>query len=77
MASSSVNIKQETLDYVDIEATIIQLCKGSGKGITDHVIQGALEGVSAQQRVTAINRLLSTVSEFLLSILYYLFTIDI
>jgi len=58
---SAVEIKQEVLDdYVDIEAKVVELCKENVKGITDSTIQDALPGITVQQRVKAINRLLST-----------------
>ena len=56
-------IKQESVDAVDLEERIIQLCKDNTKGISDHVILSDMPSISPEQRVTAINRLLSTVSE--------------
>lgn len=53
-------IKQEVLDYVDIETRIVNLCQSNPKGVTDASIQSVITGVPAQQRVTAINRLLSS-----------------
>ncbi len=41
---------------------ILELCKTDSKGIPDSVIKKQLPHIDAQQRVTAINRLLSTVS---------------
>lgn len=52
-------VKQEIFDYVDIETKIIELCKANPKGITDANIQSVVGGIPAQQRVTAVNRLLS------------------
>ena len=59
--SNSVEVKQEVVDFVDIESKVIELCKENPKGITDSIIQTSIAGISAQQRVKAINRLLSTV----------------
>ncbi|KAI0217572.1 DNA-directed RNA polymerase III subunit RPC6 [Lamellibrachia satsuma] len=42
------------------QAVIIQLCQQIPKGITDQVIQNDMPQFDAQQRVMAINRLLST-----------------
>ena len=63
MAVADVVIKQESVDAVDLEERIIQLCKDNTKGISDHVILSDMPSISPEQRVTAINRLLSTVSE--------------
>lgn len=42
---------------------IIELCQDQIDGITDAIIMKDLPDCSPQQRVTAINRLLSTVSK--------------
>lgn len=42
--------------------SIIELCQNMPDGITDTVIQNEMPQCTPQQRVTAINRLLSTVS---------------
>ena len=60
-ASNVVAVKQEPVEFVDFESKVIELCKDNPKGITDSTIQDAIPGISAQQRVKAINRLLSTV----------------
>ena len=55
-----VAVKQEAIDLVDLEAKIIELCKENDKGISDAAVQEGLPGIPPRQRVTAINRLLST-----------------
>ncbi len=53
-------VKQEAIDLVDLEGKIVELCKENPKGITDVAVQQGLPGIPPRQRVTAINRLLST-----------------
>lgn len=53
-------VKQEPIDLVDLETKIVQLCKKNPKGIADAMVQEELPGIPPRQRVTAINRLLST-----------------
>ena len=55
-------IKQEAVDAVDLEERIVHLCKENPKGVTDQAVQHDMPSIPPQQRVTAINRLLSTVS---------------
>ncbi|RMX47070.1 hypothetical protein pdam_00016985 [Pocillopora damicornis] len=59
MAVADVVIKQEAVDAVDLEARVVQLCKENPKGITDQIISQGMPNIPPQQRVTAINRLLS------------------
>ena len=59
MAEKAVG-QQDYAGLVDLEAKIVELCKRNPKGIDDAVIQGVLPGSPLKQRVTAINRLLST-----------------
>lgn len=59
MAVADVVIKQEAVDAVDLEERVVQLCKENPKGITDQLISQDLPNIPPQQRVTAINRLLS------------------
>ena len=59
MAESSVG-KQDATGLVDLERKIVQMCKSNPKGIEDSAIQYELPGIPLKQRVTAINRLLST-----------------
>lgn len=54
-------IKQEAVDVVDLEERVVQLCKENPKGITDQIISQDMPNIPPQQRVTAINRLLSMV----------------
>ena len=61
MAVADVVIKQEAVDAVDLEERVVQLCKENPKGITDQLISQDLPNIPPQQRVTAINRLLSMV----------------
>jgi len=58
--ASGVTVKEEPVDFVDIESKIIELCKANDKGIADDVIREKIPGITVQQRVQAINRLLST-----------------
>ncbi|XP_071950167.1 DNA-directed RNA polymerase III subunit RPC6-like [Antedon mediterranea] len=60
MASSSTSVKQEPTDVMELEVRIMELCRQNSKGVADSVIQKHLPDVGAQQRVSAINRLLST-----------------
>ncbi|CAL1537310.1 unnamed protein product [Lymnaea stagnalis] len=53
-------IKQEPTEEIDIEAKIIELCGQNPKGISDDVIKLAIPQSDIQQRVIAVNRLLST-----------------
>ena len=53
-------VKQESVDLVDLEAKIVELCRENPKGIADAAVQQGLPGIPPRQRVTAINRLLST-----------------
>ena len=61
MAVADIVIKQESIEAVDLESKILELCKDNMKGITDAIIQQSMPSIPAQQRVMAINRLLSTV----------------
>ena len=61
MAVADVVIKQEAVDVVDLEERVVQLCKENPKGITDQIISQDMPNIPPQQRVTAINRLLSMV----------------
>ena len=59
MADGNVE-KQNSTVLVDLETKIVQLCKKNPKGIDDADIQCEVPGIPLEQRVTAINRLLST-----------------
>lgn len=61
MAVADVVIKQEAVDAVDLEERVVHLCKENPKGITDQLISQDMPNIPPQQRVTAINRLLSMV----------------
>lgn len=63
MAVADVVIKQEAVDAVDLEERVVQLCKENPKGITDQLILQDMPNIPPQQRVTAINRLLSMVGQ--------------
>uniref|UniRef100_T2M5M4 DNA-directed RNA polymerase III subunit RPC6 n=1 Tax=Hydra vulgaris TaxID=6087 RepID=T2M5M4_HYDVU len=58
--SNLIQVKSEAVDFIDIEAKIVDLCKSNPKGIVDSDVKAALHDVSTQQYVKAINRLLST-----------------
>ncbi|XP_012942278.1 DNA-directed RNA polymerase III subunit RPC6 isoform X2 [Aplysia californica] len=53
-------VKQEPAEEIDIESKIIELCSQNPKGISDEVIKQSVPQCDIQQRVTAVNRLLST-----------------
>lgn len=57
-------IKQEAVDAVEFEERVVQLCKENPKGITDQLISQDMPNIPPQQRVTAINRLLSMVGDW-------------
>ncbi|XP_065056267.1 DNA-directed RNA polymerase III subunit RPC6-like [Rhopilema esculentum] len=59
-STENVTIKQESIDLVDLEAKIVELCRVNPNGIPDALVQQGLPGIPPRQRVTAINRLLST-----------------
>lgn len=61
MAVADIVIKQEAIEAVDLESKILTLCQENAKGVTDGIIQQSMPSIPAQQRVMAINRLLSTV----------------
>ena len=65
MAVADIVIKQESIEAVDLESKILLLCKENRKGITDAIIQQSMPSIPAQQRVMAINRLLSTVLHYI------------
>uniref|UniRef100_A0A671SZ07 DNA-directed RNA polymerase III subunit RPC6 n=1 Tax=Sinocyclocheilus anshuiensis TaxID=1608454 RepID=A0A671SZ07_9TELE len=58
---TEVKVKNESTDPVDIEnrVEIKELCQQFPHGITDQVIQNDMSNIEAQQRASAINRLLS------------------
>lgn len=56
----ATEVKQEPDEAIDLETRIIELCQNMPDGITDTVIQNEMPQCTPQQRVTAINRLLST-----------------
>ncbi|XP_013382572.1 DNA-directed RNA polymerase III subunit RPC6 [Lingula anatina] len=58
--SANAPVKQEPVDAVNLESRILELCMEFPKGLTDAIIQNSMPQFDAQQRVTAINRLLST-----------------
>ena len=43
---------------------ILEICKSEAKGIPDAILKQELPNIDAQQRVKAINRLLSTVRHY-------------
>lgn len=46
-------------DPVNLESEIIQLCLQFPNGVTDKILENSFRSVSTQQRVSALNRLLS------------------
>jgi DNA-directed RNA polymerase III subunit RPC6 len=48
-----------TTDPTDVEKIILELCKQNTDGITDQIIQNAIPNISPEQRIAALNRLLS------------------
>jgi len=53
-------VKQEPGTEIDIEAKIVELCNQHPKGVSDELIKASCPGCDIQQRVQAVNRLLST-----------------
>ncbi|XP_060068426.1 DNA-directed RNA polymerase III subunit RPC6-like [Ylistrum balloti] len=58
--ATSVSVKEEPDEAIDLETRFIELCQTYTDGITDEIIQQEFPQCNAKQRVTAINRLLST-----------------
>ena len=54
-------VKQEPVDPVHLENTILRLCRENPKGITDSLLQSECPGISVEQRMKALQRLLSMV----------------
>lgn len=54
------NVKQEPVEDTDLETRILLLCHQNPDGINDTTIQEDMPQFDVKQRVTAINRLLST-----------------
>ncbi|XP_022106168.1 DNA-directed RNA polymerase III subunit RPC6-like isoform X2 [Acanthaster planci] len=59
MAADNIVIKQEVTDAMNLEERILEMCKDEAKGVADAFIRQQLPHIDAQQRVKAINRLLS------------------
>lgn len=55
-------VKPEPFDPVHLEHTILRLCRDNPKGITDNLLQTECPGVSVEQRMKALQRLLSMVN---------------
>lgn len=68
-------VKPEPVDPVDLEDTILRLCRDNPKGITDNLLQSECPGISVEQRVKALQRLLSMVvlkiADFVDCLYYY------
>ncbi|KAK6181593.1 hypothetical protein SNE40_009417 [Patella caerulea] len=58
--AANVEIKQEPVEGVDLETRIINLCQQNPSGINEETIKDDMPQFDVKQRVTAINRLLST-----------------
>ena len=59
--SKVATVKQEPADPVHLENTILKLCRENPKGITDSLLQSECPGISVEQRMKALQRLLSMV----------------
>ncbi|ESO85370.1 hypothetical protein LOTGIDRAFT_183760 [Lottia gigantea] len=57
---TAVEIKQEPIEGVDLETRILNLCHEKPGGINEDIIKQDMPQFDVKQRVTAINRLLST-----------------
>ena len=55
-------VKPEPVDPVDLEDIIMRLCRDNPKGITDNLLQAECPGISVEQRLKALQRLLSIVN---------------
>lgn len=55
-----MEVKQEPEANNDLEAKVIALCKQNPKGINDDIIRDNIPGLTTQQRVQTINKLLTT-----------------
>lgn len=55
------SLSSETADFdpVNLESAIIQLCLQFPNGVTDKILENSFRTVTIQQRVSALNRLLS------------------
>ncbi|CAG5126693.1 unnamed protein product, partial [Candidula unifasciata] len=56
---AALTIKNEPAEELDIDSKIIELCSQNPKGISDDFIKQAISQSDIQQRVSAVNRLLS------------------
>ncbi|XP_785983.4 DNA-directed RNA polymerase III subunit RPC6 [Strongylocentrotus purpuratus] len=56
----SAEEKQEAPDAMNLEERILELCKQNPDGIADSTLQKELPNVDTRQRVSAVNRLLSS-----------------
>ncbi|KAL4238043.1 DNA-directed RNA polymerase III subunit RPC6 [Mactra antiquata] len=56
----AANVKQEPVEDTDLETRVLLMCHQNPEGITDALIQEDMPHFDVKQRVTAINRLLST-----------------
>ncbi|GAB6019857.1 DNA-directed RNA polymerase III subunit RPC6 [Chamberlinius hualienensis] len=59
MDTNTSVLPEDRVEVLDLENRIIDLCQRSSQGITDTHLKASLPNVNAQQRATAINRLLS------------------
>ncbi|CAI9725220.1 DNA-directed RNA polymerase III subunit RPC6-like [Octopus vulgaris] len=60
MAEEETIVKKEPVEAVDLETRILELCKQNPDGVDDSAILVDMPQFDANQRVQAINRLLST-----------------
>uniref|UniRef100_H2YJT7 DNA-directed RNA polymerase III subunit RPC6 n=1 Tax=Ciona savignyi TaxID=51511 RepID=H2YJT7_CIOSA len=55
----ALEVKQESTEALNIETQILAICGDNVKGVSDKTIESSLGGVDVQQRVLAINSLLT------------------
>jgi len=56
---TSASLETSDFDPVNLESSIIQLCLQFPNGVTDKILENSFRSVTIQQRVSALNRLLS------------------
>jgi DNA-directed RNA polymerase III subunit RPC6 len=59
MTNSHVKSEQMETSTVDLESDILQLCLQFPNGVSDKILENSFPYVTVQQRLSAINRLLS------------------
>ncbi|CAF0724630.1 unnamed protein product [Didymodactylos carnosus] len=59
LTTDGASSSNSTFDPVDLESAIIQLCLQSPNGVSDRILELSFPTIAPQQRVSALNRLLS------------------